>query len=169
MSTRSTTSIRRARDSDAGALSQVFDASWREAYRGIIPGVALERLISQRDGDWWRRALKRGRPIAVVETGGEVVGYSAYGRARSTSLRCEGEVDEIYLVPEYQGLGLGTRLFRAVRNDLSDHGLVRVGVWSLEDNERAGAFYAGLGGVPGPRTLDRVAGVPLDKIGFVFA
>lgn len=168
MSTRSTTSIRRARGEDAGTLSEVFDASWREAYRGIIPGVALERLISQRDAEWWRRALRRGRPMAVVETGGEVVGYAAYGRARSGTLRCEGEVDEIYLVPEYQGLGLGGRLFRAVRNDLSDHGLARVGVWSLEDNDRAGGFYASLGGVPGPRTLDRAAGVPLSKVGFVF-
>ena len=168
MTTRSTTSSRRARAENAGRLSEVFDASWREAYRGIIPGVALERLISQRDGEWWRRALKRGRPIAVVETGGEVVGYAAYGRARSGTLRCEGEIDEIYLLPEYQGLGLGGRLFRAVRNDLADHGLSRIGVWSLEDNERAGGFYAGLGGVPGPRTLDRVAGVPLAKVGFVF-
>ena len=48
MSTR-TTSIRRAREADLGSLSTVFDASWREAYRGIIPGVALERLIAAGD------------------------------------------------------------------------------------------------------------------------
>lgn len=168
MSTRSTASIRRARSADCGALSRVFDAAWREAYRGIIPGIALERLISQRDGAWWGRAVERRRPIAVLETGGEVVGYAAYGRARSGVLRCEGEIDEIYLTPEYQGIGLGGRLFRAVRNDLSDHGLARTGVWSLEDNERAGAFYAGLGGVPGPRSLDRIAGTPLPKIAYLF-
>ena len=167
MSTR-TTSIRRAREADIGGLSRVFDAAWREAYRGIIPGVALERLIATRDRAWWRGALRRGRPIAVVETGELVVGYAAYGRTRSRSLGTEAEIDELYLLPEYQGVGLGRRLFRAVRNDLADHGLTRLGVWSLEDNARASAFYEGLGGVAGPRVLDRVAGLPLPKVGYLF-
>ncbi|WP_342106871.1 GNAT family N-acetyltransferase [Methylobacterium sp. SI9] len=167
MSTR-TTSIRRAREADLGGLSKVFDASWREAYRGIIPGVALERLIASRDRAWWRGALRRGRPIAVVETADRIVGYAAYGRTRSRALGTEAEIDELYLLPEYQGLGLGRRLFRAVRNDLADHGLTQLGVWSLEDNDRAGAFYEGLGGKTGPRVLDRVAGVPLPKVGFLF-
>ncbi|AYO85108.1 MULTISPECIES: GNAT family N-acetyltransferase [Methylobacterium] len=168
MSTR-TTSIRRAREADLGSLSTVFDASWREAYRGIIPGVALERLIAGRDRAWWRSALRRGRPIALVETGERVVGYAAYGRTRSRALGTEAEIDELYLLPEYQGVGLGRRLFKAVRNDLADHGLTRLGVWSLEDNARAGAFYEGLGGQAGPRVLDRVAGVALPKVGYLFS
>ncbi|GJD77582.1 GNAT family N-acetyltransferase [Methylobacterium gregans] len=167
MSTR-TTSIRRAREGDVGGLSRVFDAAWREAYRGIIPGVALERMIAQRDGAWWRGALRRGRPIAVLDTGDVVIGYAAYGPARSRGLGTAGEIDELYLLPEYQGLGLGRRLFRAVRNDLSDHGLARLGAWALEENNRAGAFYAALGGRAGPHVLDRVAGVPLPKIGYIF-
>ncbi|MDP4021713.1 GNAT family N-acetyltransferase [Methylobacterium sp. NEAU 140] len=167
MSTR-TTSIRRAREGDIGGVSRVFDAAWREAYRGIIPGVALERLIAGRDRAWWRGALRRGRPVAVVETGEAVVGYASYGRTRSRTLASDAEIDELYLMPEYQGVGLGRRLFRAVRNDLADHGLTRLGVWSLEDNVRAGAFYEGLGGRAGPRTLDRIAGVPLPKVGYLF-
>ena len=167
MSTR-TTSIRRAREADIGGLSKVFDAAWREAYRGIIPGVALERLIADRDRAWWRGALRRGRPVAVVETGDLLVGYASYGRTRSRALGTEAEIDELYLLPEYQGIGLGRRLFRAVRNDLVDHGLPRLGVWSLEDNDRAGAFYEGLGGRPGPRALDRLAGIPLPKVGYIF-
>ncbi|MCJ2049888.1 GNAT family N-acetyltransferase [Methylobacterium sp. J-070] len=167
MSTR-TTSIRRAREADLGGLSKVFDASWREAYRGIIPGVTLERLIAGRDRAWWRGTLRRGRPVAVVEVSDLVVGYASYGRTRSRALGSESEIDELYLLPEYQGVGLGRRLFRAVRNDLADHGLTRLGVWSLEDNDRAGAFYAGLGGRPGPRVLDRMAGIALPKIGYLF-
>ncbi|PJI53139.1 GNAT family N-acetyltransferase, partial [Methylobacterium radiotolerans] len=112
--------------------------------------------------------LRPRAPIAVVETGELVVGYAAYGRTRSRSLGTEAEIDELYLLPEYQGVGLGRRLFRAVRNDLADHGLTRLGVWSLEDNARASAFYEGLGGVAGPRVLDRVAGLPLPKVGYLF-
>jgi len=167
MSTR-TTSIRRAREGDIGGLSRVFDEAWREAYRGIIPGVALERLIAGRGRSWWRAALHRGRPVAVVETGETVVGYASYGRARSRALGTEGEIDELYLLPEYQGVGLGRRLFHAVRNDLADYGLGRVGVWSLEDNIRAGAFYESLGGKRGPLVPDRLAGITLAKVGYLF-
>ena len=39
----STTSIRRARIEDAERLSDVFDETWREAYRGIIPASAWSR------------------------------------------------------------------------------------------------------------------------------
>lgn len=33
-----------------------------------------------------------------------------------------GEIFEIYLLPEYQGLGFGRRLFNAARQELAAHG-----------------------------------------------
>ena len=167
MSTK-TFSIRRARPGDAKMLSAVFDAAWREAYQGVIPGLALERFIAKRNLNIWRGMIGRGRGLAAMEFGDRIVAYAAYGSARERSLRAEGEVDELYVAPEYQGLGLGSRLFRAVRNDLSDYGLSRVGVWALADNARARAFYERLGGVPGPEALERVSGACLPKIGYLF-
>lgn len=168
MSTNTTISIRRAKHGDARMLAAVFDAAWREAYQGIIPGVALERFIAKRGPAAWRAMIGRGRGLAAMESGGRIVAYAAYGRARDRSLRAEGEVDEIYVLPEHQGLGLGTRLFRAVRNDLSDHGLTRIGVWALADNERAKVFYERLGGVAGPKAIERVSGTCLPKVGYLF-
>lgn len=168
MNTNTTISIRRAKPGDLTMLAAVFDAAWREAYQGIIPGVALERFIAKRGPAAWRAMIGRGRGLAAMESGERIVAYAAYGRARDRSLRAEGEVDEIYVLPEYQGVGLGSRLFRAVRNDLSDHGLTRVGVWALADNERARAFYEGLGGVAGPKAVERVSGTCLPKVGYLF-
>lgn len=164
----STTSIRRARAEDAERLSAVFDEAWREAYRGIIPGVSLERMIAQRGPLWWRAAARRGRPLALVETGEGVVGYATYGRARGGALKASGEIDELYIAPAHQGLGLGRRLFRAVRNDLADRGMARIGIWSLAENERARAFYTGLGGIVVGHAADRIAGALLPKVGYRF-
>jgi len=164
----STTSIRRARPADADRLADLFDETWREAYRGIIPGVALERMISQRSSQWWLGATQRSRPLVVVEQEGSIVGYAIYGPARGRMLQAPGEIDELYIRPTYQGLGLGRRLFRAVCNDLGDHGLTRVGVWALEGNERACTFYAGLGGTAIGQAVDRMAGTVLSKVGFRF-
>jgi len=164
----STTSIRRARPADADRLADLFDETWREAYRGIIPGVALERMISQRSSQWWLGATQRSRPLVVVEQESSIVGYAVYGPARGRRLQAPGEIDELYIRPTYQGLGLGRRLFRAVCNDLADHGLTRVGVWALEGNERACAFYTGLGGTAIGQAVDRMAGTVLSKVGFRF-
>lgn len=167
MSTK-TFSIRRAKPADVEMLSAVFDAAWREAYQGVIPGVALERFLAKRGPTGWRAMIGRGRGLAVMEFGEHVVAYAAYGRARDRALTAQGEVDELYVAPEYQGLGLGSRLFRAVRNDLADHGLGRVGVWALTDNHRARTFYEALGGRVGPEAIERVSGACLPKVGFLF-
>ncbi len=166
MSTR-TTSIRRAREADLGSLSTVFDAPAREPIAASSPGGprAADRRARRA---WWRSALRRGRPIALVETGERVVGYAAYGRTRSPARGTEAEIDELTCCRNTRRRPR-RRLFKAVRNDLADHGLTRLGVWSLEDNARAGAFYEGLGGQAGPRVLDRVAGVALPKVGYLFS
>lgn len=164
-----TFSIRRARPGDVEMLSTVFDAAWREAYQGLIPGLALQRFIAKRGESAWRAMIGRGRGLAAMEFDGRVIAYAAYGRARERSLQAEGEIDELYVAPEYQGLGLGSRLFRAVRNDLSDHGLARLGVWALADNTRARAFYERLGGRAGPDGVERVSGACLPRVGYLFS
>ena len=161
-------SIRRARSEDAAALSGVFDATWREAYSGIIPGVALERMLARRGPRWWLSTIGRGRPLVVLDVAETIAGYCSYGRCRDRSLPAEGEIDELYLAPEYQGLGFGTRLFRAVRNDMRDRDMKRIAVWSLSENERARAFYARLGGRIVAEATDRVAGSSLTKVAYLF-
>lgn len=161
-------SIRRARTEDAAALSRVFDAAWREAYQGIIPALALERMIARRGPRWWLSTIGRGRPLVVLDVGDTVAGYVSYGRCRDRSLPANGEIDELYLAPEHQGLGFGTRLFQAVRNDLVDRGMKRVAVWSLSENDRARAFYERLGGRLIAEAADRAAGANLTKVAYLF-
>ncbi|MFE1599608.1 GNAT family N-acetyltransferase [Methylobacterium sp. ID0610] len=162
-------SIRRARQDDAEMLSEVFDAAWREAYQGIIPGVALDRMLARRGPAWWRSTAGRNRPLVVLEVGEAVVGYVSYGRCRDRALKAEGEIDEIYLAPSYQGLGYGRRLFNAVRNDLRDRDVARIAVWSLADNHRARDFYEHLGGQVVAQATDRIAGARLSKVAYLFA
>lgn len=161
-------SIRHAKPADAQALSNVFESAWREAYRGIIPGVTLEKMLTRRGPRWWRSTVTRGRPLVVIDLGQGVAGYISYGRCRDRSLPAEGEIDEFYLLPEYQGLGLGRRLFQAVRNDLRDKGMSRVAVWALEDNERACTFYERMGGRSVARVEERIGGTPLAKVAYLF-
>lgn len=162
-------SIRRAKSEDAAALSSVFDAAWREAYQGIIPSISLERMISRRGPRWWLSTIGRGRPLVVLEVGETVAGYVSYGRCRDRSLPADGEIDELYLAPEYQGVGFGKRLFRAVRNDLQDRDIARIAVWSLSDNERACSFYQRMGGKRIKETSERIGGASMGKVAYLFS
>ena len=138
--------IRGARADDAEAIAAVHDAAWRDAYRGIIPGRELERMLARRGPRWWRRAIAHGTRLAVLDFDETVSGYTSYGRNRVPTLPFGGEIFELYLAPEFQGIGFGRRLFDAARRDLANHGLRSTLVWALADNDRALAFYERLGG-----------------------
>ncbi len=145
--TQAAISIRLSRLHDAAAIAEVHDVAWREAYRGIIPGRELERMVERRGPRWWRRAIDRGSRIAVLEFDDQVRGYVSYGHNRLAASPYRGEVFELYLRPECQGLGFGRRLFDAARRDLAASRLEGLIVWSLADNDRACGFYRHLGGI----------------------
>ena len=107
--------IRRPRKADAEEIASVHDAAWRDAYRGVIPGRELERMIARRGPRWWNSAIARGSRLLVLDFDEAIGGYASYGRNRVPSLPYHGEIFELYLAPEFQGLGFGRRLFEAAR------------------------------------------------------
>ncbi len=160
--------IRGARASDAEAIAAVHDASWRDAYRGIIPGRELERMVARRGPKWWQTAIRRGSRLSVLDFHDAIGGYTSYGRNRVPALPFGGEIFELYLAPEFQGLGFGRRLFEAARKDLADHGYGTVLVWALADNERAIEFYGRLGGRVVRRAEERFGQDLRGRIAFGF-
>ncbi|ODT08868.1 MAG: GNAT family N-acetyltransferase [Mesorhizobium sp. SCN 65-20] len=163
-----TIDIRKAEIRDADAIAEVHHEAWRGAYAGIIPHRALTAMINRRGGEWWANAIRRAATVLVIEIGGMIAGYATLGRNRARELKQQGEIYELYLRPECQGIGLGTRLFSAARQRLADHGLKGMVVWALEENENALAFYSGAGGrdiAEGVEVFDQKA---LRKVAFVW-
>ncbi|MCO5070278.1 MAG: GNAT family N-acetyltransferase [Rhizobiaceae bacterium] len=158
--------IRKAEIRDADAIADVHQTSWDGAYAGIIPHRALNTMISRRGPQWWAHAIRRATSILVVEIGGDVAGYATIGRNRARELPQQGEIYELYLRPECQGIGLGTRLFAAARARLAAYNMKSLVVWALEDNVGAVEFYARAGGrdiAEGVEVFDQKA---LRKIAF---
>ena len=163
-----TIGIRKAEPRDAEAIADVHHLAWLGAYSGIIPHRALNRMINRRGPDWWANAIRRAATVLVVEIGGKLAGYATIGRNRARELAQQGEIYELYLRPEYQGIGLGSRLFAAAREKLADSGLKGMVVWALEENSGALSFYEGAGGrdiAEGVEIFDQKA---LKKVAFVW-
>ncbi len=156
--------IRRAKANDAGAVADVHDEAWRMAYRGIIPGTELEKLINRRGPAWWENAIRKGSRIALFQFSDKIAGYANYGRNRTRSLYYDGEIYELYLRPEFQGLGFGRRLFTAVRRDLAQNAIKSLTVWVLSGNEKAVEFYHALGGKVVARSSEKFGTRVLDKV-----
>jgi len=151
--------VRPAKAADAAAVASTHDEAWRAAYQGIIPGAELEKLINRRG---------TGSRVSVLVFGDKVAGYANYGRNRARSLHFEGEIYELYLRPEFQGLGFGRRLFTSARRDLLQSGLKSMVVWALSDNDPATEFYRALGGRMVARSSEKFGPKSLDKVAFAW-
>jgi len=161
--------IRSARPADAEEITEVHDAAWRDAYRGIIPGRELEKIVARRGPRWWQNAIRRGTRLAVLDFDETIGGYTSYGRNRLPNLPYQGEIFELYLSPEFQGLGFGRRLFEAARKDLVEHGYHTTLVWALAANERAIGFYRHIGGRIVRRGEERFGDATCERVAFGFS
>ncbi|NVK34674.1 MAG: GNAT family N-acetyltransferase [Rhodobacteraceae bacterium] len=138
--------VRPADFNDCEDLTAIHETAWMSAYRGVLDGIELQKIVQQRSYAWWIGALNRGVQINILEVSGVAAGYATYGSARSPSARRVGEIYELYLKPEYQGLGFGRTLFEATRQSLAQQGLIDITVQVLQDNTPAINFYEALGG-----------------------
>ncbi|AMM83626.1 MULTISPECIES: GNAT family N-acetyltransferase [Martelella] len=140
--------VRPAKADDAEKIANVHWRAWQHTYAGIIPHAVLQRMITERNLSWWRRAIASEETLLVLAVEGEPVGYASVGLNRVKTLPQEGEIYEIYLLPEYQGLGFGRELFEAARRLLNSLGCKGTICWAIDTLDQAALFFSGLGGKP---------------------
>jgi GNAT superfamily N-acetyltransferase len=89
-------------------------------------------------GDWSRKALA-GKEVYVVETHGEAVAWAAL-----VSKNGVWWLDDLWVLPEWMGKGIGTRLFRHIADRARALGGPTRLEWQAEPN--AVGFYEKVGG-----------------------
>ncbi|CTQ58380.1 GNAT family N-acetyltransferase [Roseibium album] len=150
--------LRAARAADCNALADIHSAAWLGAYRGLLQGVDLQKMVSRRGTGWWRGALARGVDIKLLCVADIPAGYATFGPCRLLDTGMEGEIYELYLKPEYQGLGFGRTLFGNVRKTLRSQRLRGLAVQVLSDNQPARNFYRAVGGKLTAKSWYRLGG-----------
>ena len=126
-------------------------ASWRHAYRGLLPDEYLDRLSVEEREKTRREHLEEPSSewgTLVADHGGRVVGFSAYGPSHDDDAPpATGEVPAIYLDPDVIGTGVGRELLAETIVALRAAGFTRATLWVLEGNDRARRFYEKAGWV----------------------
>ena len=141
-----TVNTRPAERGDVEGVSAVHSQAWRNAYSGLLPYRALTDMIRRRGKEWWEKAICRSSMVLVIEFDDQIAGYATIGKNRVKTFDQTGEVYELYIKPEFQGLGLGTQLFLDARKELARRGCDGTIVWTLRDNHNANSFYHNAGG-----------------------
>jgi ribosomal protein S18 acetylase RimI-like enzyme len=164
-----TQTIRSARFKDATGIAEVHDAAWREGYRGIIRGAPLEKMIEARGVAWWQRYIEAKNQMLVLDFAGSVAGYVTFGRSRNRSERFPTQIYELYLKPEFQGLGFGRKMFNTARAAMANgKAIAPLCVWALSANDRAVGFYESIGGLDIGRRSERIGPDIYETTGFGF-
>jgi GNAT superfamily N-acetyltransferase len=154
--------IRTVRREELRAVHEVRLATWRVAYRGIVPDDHLDAL--QVDEDLLTRLEARfdegdTRTLAAWEDG-TPVGMAVSGPCRDEDRAGEDELWALYVLPSHWGSGIGQALWDAAMPFTS--------LWVLRDNPRARAFYERNGFRPDV-SKEITFGVPLTEVRYVLA
>jgi ribosomal protein S18 acetylase RimI-like enzyme len=134
--------IRRAHLGDATAIARVHTQVWKENYNGIINQSYLDALLFKDEDrrDVLSHQDARKATWVACNQQREIVGFCDFGRARSHD-HILGEVYALYLLKEYQRIGIGSTLWRQAKNHFSHLNLIPYCVWVLRENRLARQFY----------------------------
>lgn len=139
--------IRRAIKEDAKGIAEVHVKSWQETYKGIVDQKYLDSLKAEDRFRMWEAGLSSENKTGVVfvaeNSDGQIVGFASFGPERTKRYKADGELYAIYLLEEYKGRKIGSKLFYEGINELMAN-YSSVLVWVLEDNDSK-LFYEKFG------------------------
>lgn len=141
-------SIRPAIVTDATAIAAVVRESWLAANQNLLPSDSKNALAGSRDfaafvaGEW--------NSIHVAEVDGALVGAVGVNPA--------GVIWMLYVLPGYQGAGVGSALYDAAIGTLRTAGRRKALLEVLAANENAVAFYRSRGWVAEGRRTEHIPG-----------
>ena len=150
---------------DLFAISNIYEQSWKHAYKGIIPQDYLDSIPA---GRWVTGMNSAERYHLVMTDNGKMIGTSSYCRSRWDNFPDCGEVVSLYLLPEYTGMGCGRMLLERAVSELRKLGFGEIILWVLEENTNARGFYEKCGFVPtDERTYSDIGGKKLCEIMYI--
>ena len=136
--------FRDATEEDISELGKLHAITWAETYNRKNPNIQLRQyqwhksFTEENDGSWFC--------ILVVNKNNQLVGFAKgkiYENKDSSEL--QGDLNKIYLLSDYQRLGLGTTLIRHVARRFLSLGVNDMVLFGVPQNPSC-AFHEAMGG-----------------------
>lgn len=163
--------IRPATAEEGTIVAAVRVASWRSAYRGIVPDSFLATMDSNEE-QWCKVASgsERGTQLLVCAVDDRIVGFACFGTARLPSFDFSAELYAIYFLPDMIGRGRGAAMMLKAMDGVRELGHRDMMLWVIENNARARRFYEKFGGVEvsNSRRSFEIDGVTIWEVAYGF-
>ena len=139
--------IRKAGIEDVPQIAEVHVESWQKSFRGIAPQKYLNDLsVEKREKAFNERFFDKDYLMFVAETEeNKIVGFADFGKGRDDQPKYERELYAIYLLPEFQGKGIGGELFKKGVKKMLAEGYTSMYLQALEISPYR-KFYEKMGG-----------------------
>jgi GNAT superfamily N-acetyltransferase len=162
--------LRPAKPSDARAIARIHVETWRTTYPGVLPDHALIDMNVDGKARSWRNMLEQpstaGSVLVAEDREDSVtIGFASACRNRHAMLPFAGEVQTLYVLPDWQERGVGRLLLEGCFGALRKHGLESAMVWVLADNP-ARFFYERMGGRRAGERDETLWGATLHEIAY---
>lgn len=144
--------LRRATLADAEAIAAIRIEGWRSTYRGMIPDSYLDDMDMNENVLHWRTILQAlpskedALCVYVAVSDNEIVGFVSAMKLAEPKLGKEGEINAIYIRPQWQRCGIGKRMMHKAARSLQAMGCQSGVIWVIDGNAQARNFYEELGG-----------------------
>jgi len=137
--------IRDARAEDINALAALHVKTWRETYWTTLSPPIYEirlrqwqQLFKENDGSWFC--------LVVENKNGDLVGFAKGNAYKHSDLpEFSGELNKIYLLRQYQRVGLGRRLIAEVARRFLLQGISNMVLFGTPSNPSC-KFHDAMGG-----------------------
>lgn len=136
--------LREASLDDLDQVVEVFLACWRGSYAAVLPEALVASMSDEQADALWRRVLASTTGTTVVAVAdGRILGLTRFDTSGP-----QGAVHSLYVSPEAQGLGLGTRLLDYANAAFLAAGQTSAELWVFAANAPSVAFYGSRGWLP---------------------
>lgn len=141
-------SYRKASIEDCLEVAKAHVRSWRESFAGLVPETVMERItVEKRTKVFKERFQSSAYKMYVAEVAdGGIIGFADCGEPRNEIDGYQAELYAIFLLPEFQGSGVGRRLFSLCVEAVVKSGKSSMYLYAFE-NSPYRSFYDKMGGV----------------------
>jgi L-amino acid N-acyltransferase YncA len=136
--------IRELGVADVPALANIHVKTWNETYARGNNGPSVQL----RENQWRERFNKKNEGwfvLGVENASGKMIGFAAGQKYDYDNAVNTGEVNKIYLLQEYQRLGIGTKLLGEVVRRFQQMGIKSMVLFGIPQNP-SGRFHEAMGG-----------------------
>lgn len=156
---------RKATVDDAYGIAYVSAYSWKETYKGLLPEEYLEYRINNINNkvDDTKNFIKEHTNYLVAVVDNKIVGICNYEYSQRQEYKDYGYLGALYVLKEYQGMGIGKELFKMAIEDLIKLGYDKMYLECMAGNDTINFYTKYLG------NIDKTIDFPINKVGSVKA